>query len=89
LIALQNKSKEQGNRMTDWYVEYRDLQNNGGVVQSPHSNKRELAIDAACDIMRQLKYYTVIRVVGPGGEVVELPEIKRCYEALLAAGKLI
>jgi transcription initiation factor TFIIIB Brf1 subunit/transcription initiation factor TFIIB len=73
--------------MTDWHVEYRDLQNKGIVVHSRHSNKRELAIHLACDLMRH--NYTVIRVVGRSGEVVDLPEIKRHYEALLTAGKLI
>ena len=46
-------------------------------------------MDAACDLVRQIEDYAVIRVVGPVGEVVELPEITRRYEALLAAGKLI
>jgi len=63
--------------MTDWYVEYLDLQNNGREMQSRHYDRRELAIAAARDLMHLLKNYKVIRVVGSGGEVVELSEIQR------------
>lgn len=75
--------------MTDWYVEYRDLQRNGSVVQSHSHKNRELAIGAACGLMNPVKNCRVIRVVGSGGEVVERPEIERRYQELLAAGKLI
>jgi hypothetical protein len=69
-----------------WCVEYRDFQD-GREYQSPHSKSRELAVDLACDLMRQ--HHSISRVVGPRGEVVELPEIERRYQELLAAGRLI
>ena len=70
-----------------WFVEYHDFHAGGRECQSPHSATRELAVDQACDLMRQ--HHTVNRVIGPLGEVVERPVIERRYQDLLAAGRLI
>jgi hypothetical protein len=67
-----------------WYVEYCDRQ--GKEWKSPLSTTRELAIKDACYHMRQ--HHAVHRVIGPNREVVDLAEIKRCYQRELAAGRL-
>jgi hypothetical protein len=68
-----------------WYVEYCDR--NGRDWQSPPSDTREFATRHACDLIRQ-QHHDVHRVIGPNGEVVDLAEIERCYQELLATGRL-
>jgi hypothetical protein len=73
--------------MMGWYVEYHDFRDKiERVIQSSHSDTREQATDAACDLMRQ--YHRIERVVGPNGEVVARAEIERRCAELRAAGKL-
>jgi hypothetical protein len=72
--------------MAAWSVAYHSL-DTGGEMRSHDSPTRDLAIDAACNLMRQ--GHTVRRVVGPGSESVELPEIECRYRELLAAGRLV
>jgi len=70
----RERLEERGSRIAAWSVEYRSL-DTGGEIRSHDSPTRELAIDAACNLMRQ--GHTVRRVVGPGSERAELPEIER------------
>ena len=41
----------------------------------------------ACDLIRQ-QHHDVHRVIGPNDEVVEREAIERCYQELLATGRL-
>ena len=57
--------------MSEWYVESR---HDGREMKSP---TRETAMTVACQLKRDS--HMVRRVVGPHGEIVELPEIERHY----------
>jgi hypothetical protein len=57
-----------------WRVEYNDPRS-GQEMKSPLYDTRELALDQAC--ARRRYGDPVFRVIGPHGEVMELPEIDR------------
>jgi hypothetical protein len=61
-----------------WRAVYDTFQRSG--LEASQSATPELAIDHACELMRQGHW--VRRVIGPRGEVIELPEIKRRYQEL-------